>query len=154
MKGGAFYGTTRQKSFKCHKMDIVVIRVNPAGELVNARPCYNCLDMMKAVGIRKVHYSVEGDIVTEKVDKMVSINASSILRHIERQVYNAPMDDDSYYKRLLVKNFPKYIYRHSLECFLEHNIKNVLPHFKWKQTKTKITFIDNSNNIVLVAVIV
>ena len=135
-------------------MDIAVIRVNPAGELVNARPCYNCLDMMKAVGIRKVHYSTLDGIITEKVDRMVSINSSSILRTIERQVYNAPEDDDSYYRRLLVKKFPKYIYNYSLECFLKHNIKNVLPHFKWIKTKNKITFIDNNNNTVVVSFIV
>jgi hypothetical protein len=134
-------------------MDIIVIRINPSGELVSARPCYNCLDMMKAAGIRKVHYSVKDKIITEKVSNMVSINASSVFRHIEKQLYNAPQNDTDYYKRLLLTKFPKYIYKTNLKCFLEHNVKNVLPHFKWNIQKNKIVFYDNNDKLLLQSVI-
>jgi hypothetical protein len=134
-------------------MDIIVIRVNSNGELVNARPCYNCLDMMKAAGIRKVHYSVKEGIITEKVSNMVSINASAIFRHIEKKVYNAPQNDIDYYKRLLLIKFPKQIYKANLNYFLEHNIKNVLPYFKWIIQKNKIVFYDNNDTLILQSVI-
>jgi len=134
-------------------MDIIVIRVNQNDELVNARPCYNCLDMMKAAGIRKVHYSIKGGIITEKVSNMVSINASAILRKIEKKVYNAPHNDIDYYKRLLLIKFPKHIYRANLNYFLEHNVKNVLPYFKWIIKKNKIVFYDNNDKLLLQSVI-
>ena len=83
---------------------MVVIRINGKKELVNSRPCYNCLNMMKAVGIRKVYYSVDNNIVCERVDRMVSIGSSSIMRHLDMLMYHAPKDINEYYLSLLSKN--------------------------------------------------
>jgi hypothetical protein len=134
-------------------LDIIVIRVNTSGELVSARPCYNCLDMMKAAGIRKVHYSIKKGMITEKISNMVSINASSVFRHIDKTLYNAPKNDTDYYKRLLLKKFPKYIHKTNLNYFLEHNIKNVLPYFKWIIKKNQISFYDTNNILLLKSII-
>lgn len=36
---------------------ILVVRINKAGELRNAKPCAHCMLYLKHVGIRKVYYS-------------------------------------------------------------------------------------------------
>ena len=64
------------------------MRVTKIGEIGNARPCHNCLKMMKDIGIKKVFYSTgEGDkIVCEHVRNMVSIQSSSVTRFLNYQV--------------------------------------------------------------------
>ena len=75
--GGAFYGTKPKKA----NIDIVVMRINKVGEVANARPCYNCLTMMKAVGIRKVYYSIsDTELICENVNNMISIHISATTR--------------------------------------------------------------------------
>ena len=53
------------------------------GSTANARPCFNCLKMMKDVGINKVYYSTGTDesLVSENVKNMVSIQSSTITRY-------------------------------------------------------------------------
>ena len=71
------------KTSKSKKIDLIVIRINRQGDLVNSRPCYNCVSMMKAVNIKKVYYSTDnGDIVGESVKDMISIHASSASKFI------------------------------------------------------------------------
>ena len=66
------------------KNDLIVIRINKQGDLVSSRPCYNCLEMMKAVNIKKVYYSDnDGNIICENVKDMISINASSVTKMID-----------------------------------------------------------------------
>jgi hypothetical protein len=138
---------------KAQKYSILVIRVGKDNKLVNARPCYKCLEMLKVCNIKKVYYSTPEGIVCERVKNMVSINASSISRYIEKKLYNAPQDDTEYYKRLLKQKFPKEINRSNLNYFLEYNLNNVLPHFKYKITKYKIIFYDSNNIFILSSII-
>ena len=106
--------------------------------------------MMKACGIKNIFYSTDdGNIISEKVNCIVSINSSSVSRLIERTYYNAPYDDIEYYTYLLRRKFPKQIKRNNLLNFLTHNIKNVLPYFTWKIKNNKITFYDSKKNYVL-----
>jgi len=109
--------------------------------------------MLKVCNIKKVYYSTPEGIVCERVKNMVSINASSISRYIEKKLYNAPQDDTEYYKRLLKQKFPKEINRSNLNYFLEYNLNNVLPHFKYKITKYKIIFYDSNNIFILSSII-
>lgn len=50
------------------KLEIVVIRVNNQGDLMNSKPCNSCLYYMRLYGIKNVYYSDEnGEIVKEKI---------------------------------------------------------------------------------------
>jgi hypothetical protein len=127
--GGVFYQT---KESKVQKLDLVVVRVNKMGSPCNARPCYNCLDMMKAVGIRKVYYSIGPDeIVCENVKDMISIQASSVAKHIAKLNGNCTVDNpNKFYENLLLKYFPKIVRKHNLESFIAHNFTYVLPTYR------------------------
>lgn len=129
-KGGVFYGAKPKKE----KLDIVVVRVNRSGEICNARPCFNCLNMMKSVGIRRVYYSVGPDeIIYENVKDMVSIQASSVTLLIEKINGNFFDDEpEKYYESLLAKLFPPVIRKDNLEKFITHNLSNVLPMYEVK----------------------
>jgi deoxycytidylate deaminase len=62
-------------------MDIIVIRINRSSKLRNSRPCQDCIDEMKRIGIRKVYYSDDnGEIVYEFVDDMVKTHTSAGMR--------------------------------------------------------------------------
>ena len=48
--------------------DIMVVRVNSRGDIVNSKPCHICMSMIKNAGCRKVFYSNDmGEISSEKV---------------------------------------------------------------------------------------
>ena len=147
--GGGFY----MKKY-VNKYNILVVRVTFDNKMENARPCYNCLDMMRACGIKKIYYSTKNGIICEKINNMVSINCSSATRHVDRLHYNAPLDDIEYYKTILLKRFPKIIKKKSLNNFLKYNIKNVLPFFKWEIVNEKIIIYDNDNNILIISTII
>lgn len=64
------------------KTDILVFRNSPCG-IKNSRPCADCLQTMKRIGIRRVYYSLDsGNIVCEKVSTMVSTHRTKMTRHI------------------------------------------------------------------------
>lgn len=71
--------TLKNRGIKLNGMDIIVVRINnDASKLKNSRPCNNCIDILKKLGIRKVHYSnSNGDIVMERVCEMNKIHVSS-----------------------------------------------------------------------------
>lgn len=123
------------------KLDLVVVRVNKQGQTCNARPCYNCLNMMKSVGIRKIYYSVAPDkIICENIKDMVSINSSSITRHLE--TLNNKMSTNNYYESLLKRNFPNVIKKYNLDNFIDYNLNCILPNYHVKlETIQKNTFV-------------
>jgi deoxycytidylate deaminase len=138
---------------KNQKRDIVVIRVNRAGETCNARPCYKCLMMMKSVGIRRVYYSINSyEIICENVKDMVSIQASSVTRQLDKLKRNQLVDNtDLYYKDLLTKLFPSIIKRYNLDNFIAYNLSNVLPTYEVKIDKeTNIVWILDNNKIPII----
>ena len=121
------------------------------GELGNARPCFNCLNIMKIVGIKKVYYSVKPDmIVCEKVKDMISIQASSVTKKIQREYYHAPTDDKTFFEELLKKLFPTQIKKENLNFFLQHNFKFVLPTHKYSifKNKNKVVFYDDKDCVI------
>ena len=137
MVGGGFYEKNQKY---INKYNLLVIRVNNEGKLVNSRPCHNCVDMLKSCGIKNIFYSTDNGIIGERVNSIISINSSSVSRFIEKTHYNAPIDDTEYYTKLLVRKFPKKIKEKSLHNFLNHNIKNVLPFFTWEIKKNYNTY--------------
>ena len=105
-------------------MDIIVIRVNTIGKMHNSRPCSHCLNMMKSTGIKRVHYSNElGEIVTEIVKDMISIQTSSISRLVDNNI-RIPVSE---YSESLLKNIPYIVKKKNFEHFVKYNMSNVLP---------------------------
>jgi hypothetical protein len=154
-EGGVFY---QEKNTKSTKLNLMVVRVNKIGDICNARPCYNCLDMMKAVGIRKVYYSISSNnIICEKVKDMISIQASLVDKQVDdiKSNYNnnfkSPVyDTNKYYEKLLIKNFPKTIRQSNLDNFIIHNLVNVLPTYKVIIYNTLLSsYAKNNDNTLL-----
>lgn len=132
------------------KLDLAVVRINKTGEICNSRPCHNCLNMMKCVGIRRVYYSVSPDLVIcENVKDMISIQSSSVDKHIDLLNSTDYKDHNSYYESLLLKYFPKIIRKYNLENFIKYNLSNLLPNYKVmieSINNQKFVWIINNNN--------
>ena len=141
------YNSGKKIKMRNGKYDLIVIRLNGSGKLGNARPCFNCLNLMKIVGIKRVYYSVKPDmIVCEKVRDMISIQASSVTQMIQRKYHNAPASSNEFFKDLLLKLFPPTVKINNLNYFLNHNFKLVLPEYSYKIVgKKKVVFFDDSN---------
>lgn len=130
---------------------MIVIRVNSKGELCSSRPCYNCLDMMKAVGIKRVYYSDDnGNIVVETVKDMISIQASVVTKHIHNLKSVVKEDYNTYFQNLLKRLFPPEIKKENFEKFVKHNLNNVLPEhtyiFKNLDGVTFVSILDKDEN--------
>jgi hypothetical protein len=128
------------------KNDLIVIRINKQGDLVSSRPCYNCLEMMKAVNIKKVYYSDnDGNIICENVKDMISIHASIMTKVIYSLQSKTKIDKDSYFENLLKALFPSSIKKINLDNFLKYNLTNVLPECT--------SIIENNNGIYIVSIL-
>lgn len=133
--GGVFYHEKKGNKQKSLNTDIIVIRIDKKNNLVNSRPCYNCLDMMKAVGIKKCYYSIDNDIVCERVKNMTSIGASSVMRKLDSQIMRLPSEPIDYYYYLLKNHIPSEIHYKNLVFFIDYNLKVVLPDIKYTINK-------------------
>jgi hypothetical protein len=122
----------------------------------NARPCYNCLNMMKDIGIKKVYYStgISDEFICENIRNMVSIQASSSTRYIEKLSNNTiTYNKDEYYNNLLKTLFPKIINIKNLEYFIEYNLKNILPHYKIIIKLNNVKILDSQNKLLISSLI-
>ena len=138
IKGGIFYETNRKTN-----INIIVARVNKIGDIANARPCYNCLQMMKAVGIKKVYYTISNvELVCENVNNMVSIHVSATTRVL---TMDKNINTSQYFKKILVNFFPNVIRKQNLDLFLKYNFINVLPKYKIHINKSIIYIMDENN---------
>ena len=149
-KGGIFYEPNTKK------IDLVVIRINKNGDMCNSRPCYNCLNMMRIVNIRKVYYSVNAtDIICESVKDMISIQISSVSLHLEKLNHNIKfINNNTFYEYLLHKLFPKEIKKRNLESFIKYNLNNVLPDYKTNINNNNIEILNTNNEIVITSFII
>ena len=142
------------------KLDLIVVRFNNECKLCNSRPCYNCVQMMKAVNIRRVYYiDNNNNLIFEYVRDMVSIHLSSVARHIHslnnNTIYNPR--DPTFFNNLLKSIFPSTIKRYNLEKFVENNLSQVLPkHTHIIKTEKNITvvIILDSNKIKVIQSII
>jgi hypothetical protein len=142
---------------KRKKIDLFVIRINKTGDLCNGRPCYNCLNIMKAVGIRKVYYSVSNNtIISENVDEMVSIQASYVTRDIDIKKINKEKSlcIKNYYDNLLRNQFPDIIKKYNLYKFIEYNLSIILPNYKFEIYNNYVHIIDPYGNVLIKALII
>lgn len=74
------------------KLEMVVIRVNNSGNLMNSKPCNSCLYYLKLFGIKSIYYSDEhGEIVKEKINDIEvshnSIGHRKYLKYLDSEVY-------------------------------------------------------------------
>ena len=118
------------------------MRFNKTGETVNARPCIECLHMMKDIGINKVYYSTGKDdgMVCESIKHMISLQISSVTRKILIcGNYN------EYFENMMKTTFPKYVNYNNLIYFIEYNFKNILPECSY-YIENKIVIFYNKNN--------
>jgi hypothetical protein len=128
--------------------------------MANSRPCYNCLEMMKAVGIRKVYYSDnKGNIVCESVKDMISIQASIVAKIIYNLDYPGKIITwENYFENLLKRLFPSKIKKINFDNFIKYNLVNVLPDFSYTIEKENniniITIKDSFNNKVLTSILI
>jgi hypothetical protein len=132
--------------------DIFVIRRNKNGTTSNARPCNDCLNLMKENGIRKVYYSVDNNIIiNENINDMISIHKSSVIRSLEgmnnTNIYN-------YYENILKKVFPLKIKKQNLDNFVKYNLNNILPNYKVTINNKNVIITNNNNNIIINANII
>ena len=128
---------------KPKNLNIMVVRINANGQLVNARPCYQCTLMMKSIGINKVYYSIEDEIVCEKVSQMISINSSNMWKVVDRIHYNAPDDVVDYYKNI-VNKMPNILKKTNAEHFVRYIYREVDGcNYEFKKNKL-IIFINNN----------
>lgn len=102
---------------------------------------------MKAVGIRKVHYSDnEGNIISETVKNMVSIQASVSTRHIAYLKNDKPITSNEYFEKLLKTLLPATMKRVNFDNFIKYNFSNVLPSHTYTFENSKgITFVSIFN---------
>ena len=75
---------------KClrRKLEIVVIRVNKFGCLVNSKPFSSCLYYLRLYGIRNIYYSDDdGEMIKEKISEFEtshkSIGHRSLFKYLE-----------------------------------------------------------------------
>ena len=132
------------------KLDIMVIRVDYMNRLVNARPCYQCLLMMKNVGIDKVYYSIDNSIICEKINDMISINSSDILREFN-YIITGDNDTFTYYKKIIDK-MPKSTKKKNAELFIK-SIKLELPGCKYLLTNKILTIYYEEELMASIAII-
>ena len=155
---------------KIKKYAIIVIRIDKRDkdsvQLMNARPCQNCLNMMKSIGLKKVYYSDDkGDIVCEQIKNMVSIHTS----HVTIKINSITKNKEEVSKQKLKQNYfdesirrlPDIIKKGNFLNFINYDYKTI-SHFYQLESSiikekngyfTKFIF-TNINNEFLKAVIV
>lgn len=154
--GGVFY-TAKVKKVK--KVNIFVVRVTKNGIMGNARPCQNCLEMMKDLNVNKVYYStgIGDEVICESVKNMISIQTSSVTKYL-LALSNVIIKNSNYFENLLIKKFPPKIKRENLLYFIEYNFKNILPEcsyiIKNENYNQIIIFYNKENKYLLQSIII
>lgn len=67
-------GKKRNRNIK--GFDILVVRISKTGQLAMSKPCRKCLEFMKKYPIRRVYYSIDGGICTEKLSEIQNSHVS------------------------------------------------------------------------------
>ncbi len=156
--GGIFY---RANLKNVKKLDLIVLRITKEGNIGNARPCFNCLNMMKDIGIKKVYYTTGNneEMICEHVKNMVSIQSSSVTRLIdvnnirEQEKYKLMKNKDYYYLDLFKNLFPKKIKYQNLVYFINYNFKNIFPNYNIDIRIDKVYFYNDKNMKILESII-
>lgn len=154
---GGVFKPAQEKKLK--KIDIVVIRIDKKDkeniQLVNARPCQNCLEMMKTIGIRRVYYSDDfGDIICENIKDMISIHSSKVM--IKFDVYaknkSEEINEDKYWDELIKNKIPDVVKEENFNNFITYDFKSLMTKYKLEPNKSKgvktVKIINNNNRVI------
>lgn len=57
-----------RRGYDMSRSDLYIIRSHKDGSLVVSRPCPGCMSLLRANGVRRVFFSVEGGYAVEKID--------------------------------------------------------------------------------------
>lgn len=96
------YSPAKVAGFARQSLKIFVVRFTRTGRLANSEPCRDCLEKMRALGIKRVSWSTsERTIVTDtpinllnrEVSTTSSGNRKGILRRIANQEYTVAEDN-------------------------------------------------------------
>lgn len=69
------------------KMDMYVIRVNNKDEMLNSKPCQNCINVMTMFGIKNIYYSIDGgELKKEKISELETEHQSIAHRNYIRAI--------------------------------------------------------------------
>jgi hypothetical protein len=64
-------------------MNIIIIRYNSNGQLMSSKPCRDCIELLKTIGIQRIYYSNDNHkIVCERLDTISSNHISWGCRYI------------------------------------------------------------------------
>lgn len=141
-----------ESKFKKNNIDIIVARFNKNGLMCNARPCYNCLELMKIVGIKKVYYTTEDGIICEDIKYMLSILITASLRN------NIKINNLNNYLELLKNQFQQPIHENNFNLFIKYNFSKILKNYSYKIFKIKnnkyIYIYDENLNIIIYNIII
>jgi tRNA(Arg) A34 adenosine deaminase TadA len=135
------------------KIDIIVIRINKTNQMCNARPCYNCLELMKKIGVRRVYYSINSnEIICENIKDMISIQVTSYNKFLTK--LNNIFNIYEYYENILINTFPPKIKIINLMNFINYNFNHILPNYKIIIDNSKVIIINSKNMIIIEAIII
>jgi hypothetical protein len=139
-------------------IDVFVINVAVDGNLKSARPCRNCLMMMRDLSVRSVYYSTgTGEIIRERIRHMFSISSSLHARklHIHQRKIST-FDVTYYYEQLLIAELKnvKTMKEYNLRCFVTHNLRTLLPDLNYVvDTKKNVCTISNTRLSITFSII-
>jgi hypothetical protein len=157
---------------KNNNLGILVIRVtalspnDPTPILGNARPCQKCLEMMKSLGFHEVHYSTdEGDIISEKINHMISVHASYVAIKIEfiKKCKKNVSDDtgfhkfinkQAYYDELIRTQLPDTVREINFTYFISYNLKNVPAKYNIVHMKHTVLIMNHRNQMIKQIIII
>lgn len=143
----------KQRTKNRSKIDLIVIRINKTNQLCNARPCYNCLELMKKIGVRRVYYSINSnEIICENIKDMISIQVTSYNKFLTK--LNNIFNIYEYYESILINTFPPKIKIINLMNFINYNFNHILPNYKIIIDNSKVIIINSKNIIIIEAIII
>lgn len=149
------------------KYDIAVIRIGNADPtkvtLVNARPCYKCLNVIKMCGFKRVHYSDNnGKIVTESVKNMLAVHSSYVTIKLfflknNMDYINNTNHNTTYYDNIIRKQIPEIVRELNFKYFIQYDFKSISAKYRIVDSivdGNKLVTIYNSNNKKIKSIII
>lgn len=129
-------------------------------QLVNARPCQNCLEMMKSIGIRRVYYSDDnGELICENIKDMISIHSSKVMIKFDYHSKNNlnQIDENKYWDHLIKNKIPNTAKEENFNNFITYDFKSLETKYRIiceKFNNRKKVQILNSNNQIIKTILV
>jgi deoxycytidylate deaminase len=152
----------KNKNFSILVIRIITIdpKITDQFSLGNARPCHKCLEMMKELGFNEVHYSNDiGEIVSEKINNMISVQASYVavkIAYIKNSKEHISCDKkvdrfinrQTFYDSVIKKYIPDEVKKVNFMYFVTYNLKYVPVNYKIEEMGQNVSILNNMNQVV------